>query len=240
MIALGCVREEAKDASPAERKSIPRERQRTENKTIPLQREQKPVKSTPGAKRQAALPNKDTAKKSLDGLSLNLIERLPQHAIDRGDQKALSEFAERARQSQNPAVRQLIVDKPGWFQEEALSDLLFFINDSDPSVAASALRQVDLAFEGVKNDRQKAALASVALAYAPDEMIEAFVSRFDDIEKESAVMRLVSLLDDYQDDPVVKDALLREYQFVTGEEFMTKGKAYHWVLDYKKTNESHW
>lgn len=211
----------------------PSQKQISKNKKIKKVNKHKKL----GAVRTKALAQFDSSKPSFDKASLKLIELLAQDAINRNDLKTLSKFAISARNSKDPAIRLAVVNALSWFQGEAIADLILFMNDEDVEVATSAMRYTDLYFDTVKKESHRINLIRESLAYATDEMVDAFVSKFDNISKLQAVHNIVQLLDEYNDDPVVKSALLREYNFVTGEDFTSTENANKWIINEYRTSD---
>lgn len=206
------------------------------NKTGVKAKKIKTTASKLGKKRKAALPVRDEKKKSLDKMNEKLLLRLTQHAVDKDDLKSLSKYAVRARNSEDPAKRALVVEALGHFHAKGIPELMMFINDDDPDVSTAAIRLVDTYFDDIGTDYLKANMVEVTLPYLTDGMVDSFVSKFDNLSKEIAVPKIMSLMDQYADDELVKSALLREYEFVTGVPFTKKSEGYKWVRENMKTS----
>lgn len=216
-----------------ERLPSPSPKQISNNKKIKKVNKDKKL----GKVRTRALPRFDSTKPSFDNASVKLIEFLAQDAINRDDLKTLSKFAITARNSKDPAIRLAVVNALSWFQGDALADLLLFMNDEDLEVATSALRYTDLFFDSVKRESVRIKLIRASLAYATDDMVDSVVSKFDNINKLQAVQNIVQLLNEYDDDSVVKNALLREYNFVTGEDYVSAEVANKWIINEYRTSD---
>lgn len=188
-----------------------------------------------GEKGQAASEEDDGGQSPEDdgGLSpadARVKERI-ESALEAEDLKAVIACQSEALAARSPEVRQAMVDALGWFGAEALPQLTVFIGDADEDVAESARNNWEEAVSTIEKEPVKASVVELAMITVRDEdFLESVSGEYIGMDEKVAVESLLRVIEG-KATPLGIEKAKETYEFVTGEEFVSREEAERWLRE---------
>lgn len=196
----------------------------------------RPAAKTPGegsavaATVPADQEDESTDESELSPVDARVKERI-ESALEAEDLKAVIACQSEALAARSPEVRQAMVDALGWFGAEALPQLTVFIGDADEDVAESARNNWEEAVSTIEKEPVKASVVELAMITVRDEdFLESVSGEYIGMDEKVAVESLLRVIEG-QATPLGIEKAKETYEFVTGEEFVSREEAERWLRE---------
>ena len=154
------------------------------------------------------------------------------------DYEALASVLDNVVNCSNAEIREKFVDELGWFGEQALSDLTYFLSDANENVVEAARTQFVDAFQGIDDDAEKAALMTTLSKAISD--VEVLDSLTDELMSLDELLALQTISDIIETGTSQAAAAAKEmYSTITDETWTDIDAAENWLQENYVDKEDH-
>lgn len=169
-------------------------------------------------------------RKILDTLLKDFLRR----AIDDDNEKKVLKWASLAVDAKDAELRLEAVKALGWYGENAIPEILSFLEDPDETVAQEAFNQIDQSFDLLEDDAMLIKLVKLSMNYALDEDQAALLlSKLESVSESDAVLALADMMQETDSDTLLGELLRDEFEYITEEEYYSDTSARVWAVLHK-------
>lgn len=188
-------------------------------------------KRRPVVMRRDVEPDEEEDEDELSPAERALSDRI-ERALDEEDFALAHACVAEARSCPAVDVRQSMVDTLAWFGARAIPDLTLFVADNDEDVAESARNEWEMAISEVTDDADRIAMVGLTMTVVADEdFLESISGEYIGIDEKLAVESLLGVIETPGATPEGVAKARETYEFVTGEEFVSRDEAERWLKE---------
>lgn len=163
-----------------------------------------------------------------------LIEVLIQRCIDEQDFKKLDKLVNSLKKQGDYQVRLDIIDALANAGSDGVLAQAHFLKDEDPRVVSHAARSLDETINNLDNSYQRSQMVRDAVIAIQDEdVILSLLSKLEGVDPPDAVRSLMAIWSQRDANPKAAELALKQYEFITGEEFVDLPTAFRWIREHK-------
>ncbi len=112
------------------------------------------------------------------------------------DYVALASVLDKVVNCSNAEIREKFVDELGWFGEQSLSDLTYFLSDTNENVVEAARTQFVDAFQGIDDDAEKAAImTTLSKAISDGEVLDSLTDELMSMDELLALQTISDIIE---------------------------------------------
>lgn len=146
------------------------------------------------------------------------------------DYEALASVLDDVVSCSNAEIREKFVDELGWFGEQALSDLTYFLSDANEEVVEAARTQFVDAFQGIDDDAEKAALmTTLSKAISDGEVLDSLTDELMSMDELLALQTISDIIETGTSQAVA--AAKEMYNTITDETWTDIDAAENWLQE---------
>lgn len=200
-----------------------------ESVNIPRKAGKKVKKEKQKAKKEFKAPARrkyDSSKPRLGKISPQLLKLALKSALENEDKDTVFRLAEEAANTPDDDLRTVALEALSWYGHEAVPEMLTYLLDENPEIAASAFGHIDDALDDVEDERMRSKLVETVLNYANDEdEAVALVSKLDGVHPAIGITKITHLIESAPEGSILQEICLDEYEDLTGTKFTTREAA---------------
>lgn len=163
-------------------------------------------------------------------LSPSLLKSLLATAADTDNSVAIVKLAEMYRNNPDPKVRLEFLDTLLELHDKGVIALASFVQDSNEEVSKRATQLIETQLDLITDNYLKSSLlGNVITSLTDEDDLKAFSAKLALLPPEYAVREIVDIVKRREHNPMAYEAVIQEYETITGEPFKSITEANKWV-----------